>query len=87
MIGHRIKLARKAAGLSLRPLAERAGISHTAISKYEKDTATPSSGVLLALAEALDVRVGYFLRTRQVKLKEVEYRKHSRPPKKALEMV
>jgi Zn-dependent peptidase ImmA (M78 family)/transcriptional regulator with XRE-family HTH domain len=87
MIGNRIKLARKAAGLSLRALADRAGISHTAISKYEKETATPSSGVLLSLAEALGVRVEYFLRTGQVNLKEVEYRKHSRLSKKTLDMV
>lgn len=87
MIGNRIQLARKAAGLSLRALAERAGVSHTAISKYEKGTATPSSGVLLALAHALGVRVEYFFRTGQVNLKEVEYRKHSRLPKKVFDMV
>ena len=35
MIGERINQARKAAGLSLRALAEKAGISAMAISKYE----------------------------------------------------
>jgi len=84
VIGNRIQLARKGAGLSLRALAERAGVSHTAIAKYEKGTATPSSGVLLALANALGVRVEYFLRTARVALEGVEYRKHARLPQKAL---
>jgi transcriptional regulator with XRE-family HTH domain len=35
MIGERIKQARTAAGLSLRELAEKAGVSAMAISKYE----------------------------------------------------
>ncbi len=84
MIGNRIQLARKGAGLSLRALAERAGVSHTAIAKYEKGTATPSSRVLLALADALGVRVEYFPRTARVALEGVEYRKHTRLPQKAL---
>jgi len=84
MLSERIKLARKASGLSQRALAEQAGVSATAISKYEKGTLTPSSRVLLALARAVGVRVELFFRTVQVELKEVEYRKHSRLPKKAL---
>ena len=47
MIGERIKQARKAAGLSLRALADRAGVTAMAISKYEAGKSTPSSRVLL----------------------------------------
>ena len=82
MIGERIKQARKASGLPLRALADKAGISAMAISKYENGKATPSSGVLLSLAEALGVRVEYFFRVSTVKLKGIEYRKHHRLPKK-----
>lgn len=87
MIGERILQARKSTGLSLRSLAEKVGISAMAISKYENDQTTPSSGVLLSLADALGVRVEYFFRTSKVQLKEVEYRKHSKLPKKTLDQI
>jgi len=87
MFGERLKQARNAAGLSLRGLAELADISAMAISKYENNKSTPSSGVLLALAEALGVRVEYFFRTAKIELKEVEYRKHARLGKKVLNQI
>jgi Zn-dependent peptidase ImmA (M78 family)/DNA-binding XRE family transcriptional regulator len=87
MIGERIKQARKAAGLSLRALADRAEITAMAISKYETGKSTPSSKVLLSLAKALDVRTEYFFRPVKVELQEVEYRKHSRLPVKVLRQI
>lgn len=87
MIGDRIKQARAAAGLSQRQLAEKAGISAMAISKYEANKSVPSSKVLLALGQALGVRVEYFFRTAAVELEEVEYRKHARLPKKVLKQI
>lgn len=87
MIGNRIKLARKAAGLSLRTLAEKAGVSAMAISKYENNNSTPSSKVLLSLAKSLDVRVEYFFRTANIELSEIEYRKHDKLPKKTLDKI
>ena len=87
MIGERIKQARKATGLSLRTLADRAGVTAMAISKYEAGKSTPSSGVLLSLAKALGVRTEYFFRPVKIELQEVEYRKHSRLPKKALQKI
>lgn len=77
MIGERIKLARRAAGLSLRDLASRVGVSPQAISKYERGLDMPSSGVLLRLAEALGVKVEYFFRIRSVNLSVPSYRKKS----------
>ena len=62
MLGERIKLARKMKGLSLRALAEQAGVSAQAISKYERALDVPGSAVLLRLAEALDVKVEFFFR-------------------------
>lgn len=87
MIGDRIRQARKAAGFSLRALGERAGISPMAISKYENGQSTPSSKVLLSLGAALGVRVEYFFRIAKVQLGEVEYRKHSKLPKKTLDQI
>lgn len=82
MLGERIKQARIAAGLSLRDLAEQAGITAMAISKYERGQIKPSSDVLLRLAKALGVRTEYFLRQKAVALEGVEYRKHDKLPTK-----
>lgn len=87
MIGERIKQARMAAGFPLRELAEKAGISAMAISKYETNKSTPSSAVLLSLAQALGVRVEYFFRSAKVELTEPEYRKHAKLPKKVLRQI
>lgn len=87
MIGERIKQARKAAGLSLRALADRAGVTAMAISKYESGKSTPSSRVLLDLSKALGVRTEYFFRPVKVELQEIKHRKHSQLPKKALEQI
>ncbi len=76
MMGERIKQARKAAGLSLRALAEKAGVSAMAISKYENNRSMPSSGVLLALAKALGVRTEYFFRRVSVELVNIKHREH-----------
>ena len=87
MIGERIQQARKAAGLSMRALAEQAGISAMAISKYENNQSTPSSDVLLALSKALKVKTEYFFRQMAVELQGVEYRKHAKLPKKVLSQI
>ena len=54
MIGQRLKLARSAAGLSLRELETKIGnrVSAQALSKYEQDEMMPSSDVLIALSGA-----------------------------------
>ncbi|MDH5546203.1 MAG: XRE family transcriptional regulator [Gammaproteobacteria bacterium] len=82
MIGERIQQARKAAGLSLRDLAELAEITAMAISKYERNESTPSSKVLLALSKALNVRTEYFFRQVSVELENVEHREHEKLPAK-----
>lgn len=74
MIGERIRRARKAAGQSLRALAEEAGISHTTLNKYEHGDQVPGSRQLAALARALGVRTEYLLRPTSVERGPVEYR-------------
>jgi Zn-dependent peptidase ImmA (M78 family) len=77
MIGTRLKLARAAAGLSLRGLEERLGglVSAQGIGKYERDEMMPSSTVLIALAKALGVTEEHLLNTADVELVGVEFRK------------
>jgi len=76
MIADRIRLARRKAGLSLRDLT--AAMDHKvtpqAIGKYERGEDIPSSGVLMALAKALDVSVSYLMDTQGLVLSGVEFR-------------
>lgn len=76
MIADRIKLARRKAGLSLRDLAAAMNdrVTAQAIGKYERGEDIPSSGVLLALAKALNVSVSYLMDTQGLVLSGVEFR-------------
>ena len=86
-IGERLKLARMKARLSQRNLAEQAGVTAMSISKYENNEMMPSSDVLFKLAEALNVRMEFFLRSSPELEIQPVYRKHSRMGKKAQEAV
>ena len=76
MIGNRLKLARSAAGLSLRQLSDRIEnrVSAQAIGKYERDEAMPRSGPLAALADALNVSVDYLAGNPGMTLQSVGFR-------------
>jgi Zn-dependent peptidase ImmA (M78 family) len=84
MIGKRLKLARAASGLSLRGLAERIGnrVSAQQIGKYERDEDVPGSAVLIALGNALDVRLDYLTGDQEMVLDGVEFRKKQITSKK-----
>ena len=77
MIGTRLKVARTAAGLSLRRLEARIGnlVTAQAIGKYERNKSVPASAVLIALADALDVSVDYLAGDQEMVLEAVEFRK------------
>ena len=79
MIGTKLKLARSAAGLSLRALEGRIGgrVTAQAIGKYERNESMPGSGVLIALAKALGVSVEYLTNEQELVLEAVEFRKKS----------
>jgi transcriptional regulator with XRE-family HTH domain len=76
-IGNRLKMARNRAGLNLRDLGEKAGISAQAISKYERGLNVPGSGILLGLSKALGVKAEYFFRTAPITSFHPVYRKKS----------
>jgi len=88
-LGERLKMARAMSGLALRDVAEKAGVSHMAISKYERGLDVPSSPVLLRLAEALGVKLDYLFRATSVTLSPeiVHYRCRSRCGVKARNQV
>ena len=77
MVGQRLKLARSAAGLSLRALAVKIDnrVTAQAIGKYERNESMPGSGVLIALADALGVSVDYLVGDQRMVLEAVEFRK------------
>jgi transcriptional regulator with XRE-family HTH domain len=55
-LGHTIKVARTDLGIDRKDLARAAGISYSYLAAIENGHKQPSSGVLLALAEALGLR-------------------------------
>ena len=77
MIGTRLKVARTAAGLSLRRLEARVDnlVTAQAIGKYERNESMPGSAVLIALADALGVSVDYLAGDQEMVLEAVEFRK------------
>ena len=77
MIGQRLKIARAASCLSLRELEAAIDnrVTAQAIGKYERDEDMPSSGVLSALAQALNVSEDYLLASDDMVLDGVEFRK------------
>ncbi len=80
-IGERIREGRIMAQLSQRDLANAAGVSAMAISKYERDLDIPGSSVLIRLARALGVKVEYFFRPTTVTLSSPTFRwQGSLPP-------
>jgi Zn-dependent peptidase ImmA (M78 family)/DNA-binding XRE family transcriptional regulator len=77
MIGQRLRIARTAAGLSLRELESKleGRVTPQALSKYERDEMMPSSPVLMSLARVLDVSEEYLLGEEDLALDGVEFRK------------
>ena len=88
MFGQRLRLARKRAGLSLRSLAEQMTprVTAQAISKYEAGKMLPSSAVLIALGEALDVSLDFLMSAQIETIERLAFRKHSKASARDLAM-
>lgn len=80
----RLKSARMRATLSQDELVEKMDniVSKNAISKYEKGEMLPDSKVLIALANALEVKTDYFFREFNVEIENIEFRKKKLGTKK-----
>lgn len=87
MFAERLERARKAAGLSMKALADEIDLSANSIKKYEHGIAMPSSTNLLKLAKALSVRTEYFFRPTKVEISGVEYRKRANTAQKVLDRI
>lgn len=75
----RLRQARLMRGISLEKLAQSlvSPVSKQAISKYEKGQMKPDSQILIALANALEMKIDYFFRPFTVEVDKVEFRKKS----------
>ena len=89
MFGNRLKNARKMKGMSLDELCLACDrvVSKQALSKYENGLMEPSSTVLIALSEALDVNPDYFFKSQKVDLGRLEFRVRKSFSKKKLESI
>jgi len=76
----RLRQARTMRGWSLRELSARidGAVTYAALAKYENGEMSPSSPVLLALAEALMQSPDFFFRPTRLELTNVRFRKKSR---------
>ena len=61
MLGARIARLRKAAGMNQAELAEKIGVSTSAIGMYEQGRREPSCALLVSLARALGTTLQYLL--------------------------
>ena len=61
MLGLRIATLRRNAGISQNALAERLGISQSAVGMYEQGRREPSADILVALSRIFDVTIDYLL--------------------------
>jgi transcriptional regulator with XRE-family HTH domain len=60
-LARRIRLEREARGWSLAELGERSGVSKAAISKIEREEASPTAALLVRLASAFDLTLAGLL--------------------------
>lgn len=61
LLGKRIKSLRKERGLTQEELGKIINVTKVSICCYENETRVPTLKTLLALAEAFDVNINYFL--------------------------
>ncbi len=87
--GQRLNKARKMNGLSMQDLANRMNniVTKQAIGKYEQGDMKPSSEILIALSNVLNVRPDYFYRSEKIKLENIEFRKLKRLSAKDIDQI
>ena len=64
-LGEKLKEARKQASLSQEQLAEKLGVSRSAVAKWETDNGIPDVGNLKVIAQLLNVSIDYLLDDRE----------------------
>lgn len=73
--GERIRKGRALRGMTLRELADKVGVSHTHISNLERGGKEITGATLIALSEALDLPIDYFVCQETPIIESVSFRK------------
>ncbi|MBN1103979.1 MAG: helix-turn-helix transcriptional regulator [Deltaproteobacteria bacterium] len=60
-VGERVKKVRQTRGLSLQDVSRRTDIDVESLSRIEEGSMTPPLGMIIRLAKALNMRMGYFI--------------------------
>jgi transcriptional regulator with XRE-family HTH domain len=76
-IGQRVRLVRKVKGMTTEDVGQRTGLDPHYLDQIEADELSPPLGVLIKIAKALDMKLGRFISTGEVKPFTV-VRKHER---------
>ncbi len=89
MLSQQIRQLRLARGLSLEALAQRMSsvVTKQALSKYEQGKATPSPAVLSKIAGALGVKVADLVRSADIQIEFIAYRRKASLGKRQQEQV
>jgi transcriptional regulator with XRE-family HTH domain len=76
-VGQRVRVVRREKGLTTEDVGQRTGLSRKYLDQIEADELSPPLGVLIKIAKALDMKLGRFISTGEVKPFTV-IRKHER---------
>ena len=89
LVGIRLKLARKMAGMSLQDLSNALSnkVTKQSLNKYEQGLMKPSTETLIALSSVLSVKPDYFLKSDLLELGEILFRKKASLPKRIEEAI
>ncbi|MDY6952539.1 MAG: XRE family transcriptional regulator [Thermodesulfobacteriota bacterium] len=66
-VGHRVRIVREEKGLTTEDVGQRTGLSPAYLDQIEAEELSPPLGVLIRIAKALDMRLGRFISTGEVK--------------------
>ena len=66
-VGHRVHRVRKEKGLSVEDVAQRTGLSSEYLVRIETNEVSPPLGALIRVSKALDMKLGRFISTGEVK--------------------
>ena len=66
-VGQRVRMVRQEKGLTTEDVGQRTGLSPAYLNQIEADELSPPLGVLIRIAKALDMKLGRFISTGEVK--------------------
>jgi transcriptional regulator with XRE-family HTH domain len=66
-VGQRVRRVREGKGLTVKDVAQRTGLKLKYLAQIETDEVSPPLGVLIRLAKALDMKMGRFISTGEIK--------------------